>query len=380
MKNVKLVLGDATADLSNKFYSGLGSKVHVEKNSDGNLLDFTWINHMEEAIHYIDNIYMNPKRFIISDEEVLNIEKSKKITVESIKHLSKHSNYISEYNPEKNEVKPSRILNVLKEETFDMYENRFIYTLTDFMLSFIERIERMNKDLEYKKNNKFKYNGISNINSEKIVCDIELASNETIDLNNADDEIRKRIDIIKGSISAWKQSDLYKNLHKLRVPKVTHPIKRTNVILKNPNFQVAVKLWDYLYNYKVVESKLDKQPEVNEVLPPDLQKVADNSFLIYYLIMKYINSTSQATREEYREYVKKAAMQMFGDSASLSLEKDSPANSNQNLSNGTSQKYSEIKVRKEVDSSVIENKIRHSIKDYLDKIEGSYFKLVGGGR
>lgn len=266
------------------------------------------------------------------------------------------------------------------EETFDMYENRFIYTLTDFMLSFIERIERMNKDLEYKKNNKFKYNGISNINSEKIVCDIELASNETIDLNNADDEIRKRIDIIKGSISAWKQSDLYKNLHKLRVPKVTHPIKRTNVILKNPNFQVAVKLWDYLYNYKVVESKLDKQPEVNEVLPPDLQKVADNSFLIYYLIMKYINSTSQAMREEYREYVKKAAMQMFGDSASLSLEKDSPTNSNQNLSNGTSQKYSEIKVRKEADSSVIENKIRHSIKDYLDKIEGSYFKLVGGGR
>lgn len=207
-----------------------------------------------------------------------------------------------------------------------------------------------------------------------------MASNETIDLNNADDEIRKRIDIIKGSISAWKQSDLYKNLHKLRVPKVTHPIKRTNVILKNPNFQVAVKLWDYLYNYKVVESKLDKQPEVNEVLPPDLQKVADNSFLIYYLIMKYINSTSQAMREEYREYVKKAAMQMFGDSASLSLEKDSPTNSNQNLSNGTSQKYSEIKVRKEADSSVIENKIRHSIKDYLDKIEGSYFKLVGGGR
>lgn len=164
------------------------------------------------------------------------------------------------------------------------------------------------------------------------------------------------------------------------MPKVTHPIKRTNVILKNPNFQVAVKLWDYLYNYKVVESKLDKQPEVNEVLPPDLQKVANNSFLIYYLIMKYINSTSQAMREEYREYVKKAAMQMFGDSASLSLEKDSPTNSNQNLSNGTSQKYSEIKVRKEVDSSVIENKIRHSIKDYLDKIEGSYFKLVGGGR
>lgn len=380
MKNVKLVLGNATADLSNKFYSGLGSKVHAEKSNEGKLLDFSWIDHMEEAIHYIDNIYMNPKRFIISDEEVLNIEKSKKITVESIKHLAKHSNFISEYDEETNKVKPSKILNVLKEETFDMYENRFIYTLTDFMLSFIERIERINKDLEYQKNNKLKYDGISTFGGEKIIGNIELSSLETINYNNTDNDIKKRIDVIKGSISTWKQSDLYKNLHKLRVPKVTHPIKRTNVILKNPNFQIAVKLWDYLYNYKIVEEKLDKQPEVNEVLPPDLQKIADNSFFIYYLIMKYVNSTSQSAREEYREYVKKATMQLFGDSSNLSLEKIGNTNSNQNLSNNTSQKYSEIKIRKEADSSVIENKIRHNIKDYLDKIEGSYFKLVGGGK
>lgn len=378
MENVKLVLGNATADLSNKFYSGLGSKVHAEKSNEGKLLDFSWIDHMEEAIHYIDNIYMNPKRFIISDEEVLNIEKSKKITVESIKHLAKHSNFISEYDEKNNKVKPSKILNVLKEETFDMYENRFIYTLTDFMLSFIERIERMNKDLEYKKNSKLKYEGISTFNGEKVIGNLELASIETINFNNADEDIKKRIEIIKGSISTWKQSDLYKNLHKLRVPKVTHPIKRTNVILKNPNFQIAVKLWDYLYNYKIVEEKLDNQPEVSEVLPPDLQKIADNSFLIYYLIMKYVNSTSQTVREEYREYVKRATMQLFGDSAELSLE--STGSNSQNSGSNTAQKYSEIKIRKEADSSVIENKIRRNIKDYLDKIEGSYFKLVGGGR
>lgn len=380
MKNVKLVLGDATADLSNKFYSGLGSSVHVEKSSDGDLLDFSWVDKMEDAIHYIDNIYMNPKRFIISDEEVLNIEKSKKITVESIKHLAKHSNFISEYNKKENKVKPSKILNVLKEETFDMYENRFIYTLTDFMLSFIERIERINKDLEYQKNNKLSYKGICNIGNEKILCDLDIGSKEIIDFNNLDEEIKKRIEVIRGSISAWKQTNLYKSLYKLRVAKVTHPIKRTNVILKNPNFKEAVKLWDYLYNYKIIESKLNKQPEVNDVLPPDLQKIADNSFLIYYLIMKYVNSNSQTAREEYRNYVKRAAMQLFGDSDALSLERNGSNNTNQNLSNNTSQKYSEIKIRKEADSSVIENKIRSSIKTYLDKVEGSYFKLFGGGK
>lgn len=377
MQNLKLVLGDETTELSNKFYSSLGVKVHAEKISDGDLLDFTWLDYMENAVHYIDNIYMNPKRFIISDDEVLNIEKSKKITVESIKHLAKHSNFISEFDVKQNKVKPSKILNILKEETFDMYENRFIYTLTDFMFSFIERMERINKGLEYKKKNEFKYEGMTNVNGEKIVGKTDISSSQIISLNNSDSDIQKRIDIMKSNIRGWKQTDLYKNLHKLRVPKVTHPIKRTNVILKNPNFQIAVKLWDYLYNYKIVETKLDKEPEVNETLPKDLQKIADNSFLLYYLIMKYVNSTTQANREEYKQYVKKAAMQLFGEGADLSLisQEKKPGES---LSGNGLQKYNEVKLRPDLNGATIENKIRSTVKEYIEKVEGSYFELNGG--
>ena len=76
----------------------------------------------------IDNIFENPKRFIVSQDEILNIEKSKKVGVETVKHLSKHTNFISEVDEETGDIKPEKLLNELKEETFNTYENRFIYT------------------------------------------------------------------------------------------------------------------------------------------------------------------------------------------------------------------------------------------------------------
>ena len=51
---------------------------------------------MLETIPYIDNIFRSPNRFIVNEEEVVKIEQAKKITVETIKHLSKNTNFIHE--------------------------------------------------------------------------------------------------------------------------------------------------------------------------------------------------------------------------------------------------------------------------------------------
>ena len=59
----------------------------------------------------------------VYEEIILDIEKTKKVTIESIKHLAKHTNFISEYKEEEDFIKPSKLLNVLKEETFNTYEN-----------------------------------------------------------------------------------------------------------------------------------------------------------------------------------------------------------------------------------------------------------------
>ena len=111
------------------FQKRTASKMDLQTEYEKIIEDTEWIDLMETTIPYIDNIFRNPNRFIINEEEIVKIELARKVTVESIKHLAKHTNLIQDVDPKTGDVKPSKILNINKEESYDTYENRFIYTL-----------------------------------------------------------------------------------------------------------------------------------------------------------------------------------------------------------------------------------------------------------
>ena len=76
-------------DRVNKFTATVNSDYALVSNYEKIEADFAWLDIMENTIMYIDNILRNPNRFIINEEEVVKVEQAKRITVESIKHLSK---------------------------------------------------------------------------------------------------------------------------------------------------------------------------------------------------------------------------------------------------------------------------------------------------
>ena len=135
----------------NKFLKTLESNMHFKSIFSGEALSFEWIDIIESSCPYLDIIVRNPKLTLIKEERVVNVEKSKKVTIESIKDLSKHTNYISKYNKEKKIVEPSKILNVFNEETYNIYENRFLYTLVRQVESFITKKESThNRNLDFR--------------------------------------------------------------------------------------------------------------------------------------------------------------------------------------------------------------------------------------
>ena len=194
--NYKVVMGDSTSEISAKFYANLKKNVRVEKSTEGNVLELDWIDQIEAAVPYIDNIFENPKRFIISQDEILNIEKSKKVGVETVKHLSKHTNFISEVDEETGDIKPEKLLNELKEETFNTYENRFIYTLVDLLESFIHHMEIKIAELNYSKQNVFESNSNTEVSGEDIKCSIKLTAAKKIDSLEKDDDFNFRIAVM----------------------------------------------------------------------------------------------------------------------------------------------------------------------------------------
>ena len=124
------------------FKNKVNSTLHITSNYNKVECNYEWLDIMEDTIHYIDNILRNPNRFIVNEEDVVKIELARRITVESIKHLSKNTNLIQDFDPKTGDVRPSKILNINKEESYNTYENRFIYSLIQNMKFYITRKKR----------------------------------------------------------------------------------------------------------------------------------------------------------------------------------------------------------------------------------------------
>lgn len=57
-------------------------------------IDVSWVEAIESGMVHLDNVLRNPRRTIEDVEEIVPIALSKKITVESVKHLAQHTDYI----------------------------------------------------------------------------------------------------------------------------------------------------------------------------------------------------------------------------------------------------------------------------------------------
>src|SRR5574344_1439907 len=129
----------------NKFNRKVDSSMHYKSDLFGNSLSFDWIDVIEQACPFIDNVIRVPKLTLIQESSVVKIEKAKKTNVDSVKDLSKHTNFISKIDKKTKDVQPEKILEVRNEETFNIYENRFLYTLLDNLNRFLmQKEEKLN--------------------------------------------------------------------------------------------------------------------------------------------------------------------------------------------------------------------------------------------
>ncbi len=289
---------------NNVFFENLNSLLAVKRDYENKELDSSWIDIFEETLPYLDNILRNPKRFIINEEEIVKVELAKRITVESVIHLTQHTNLIQDYDELKGDVMPSKILNINKEESLDTYENRFIYTLIQNMQMFFEqRINAFNGNSSYFENVNLKYNANSKIGTEEVKVTVDFQTmdkNLKIDIDDEKGNIEERLKKIKIQLLGFMGSELMQILTKLRVAQVRSPIRKTNVILKNPNFQKATELWNFLQNFSGNDYKYEKENE-EYMDQGELKLQLDQAFFLSYL-------ATDSLAEKHHQLSEKKAM------------------------------------------------------------------------
>lgn len=304
-RTISLEVDEQLKEQSQNFIEKIKSGMHYNSDLNSDLNSLEWLEIIEEVCPYLDNIVRIPKVALVSESEVRTIEKAKKTSVESIKDLSKHTNYIDKIDPETNDVLPSKLLVVFREETFNTYENRFIYTLILNLLRFITEKEELLKNLKPKNEKQLTYSASTSNGKERVKVDIKISTKPTKksnddDLTNQINSVQKRIEKMKKFINSWMASELIKSLQKQNVPLVMPPIKKTNLILKNPNFKMATKLWDYLYNTK--EQKNDKVKGLDTKGTEILRSMLDDSFLMDYYVLDSISLNKNDTKEKLCKY------------------------------------------------------------------------------
>lgn len=358
---------------SKKFIEETSSTLRVETDKKKVTRDTEWIEMMLNTIPYIDNIFRTPNRFIVNEEEVVKIEQAKKITVETIKHLSKNTNFIQTIDQKTGDVIPSKLLNVRKEESYDTYENRLIYTLIQNMKLFIKRRKEslqketgINGNDENRDNKTLEYNATSNIKDEKVSVNISL--NSTLDSQgenskNSVENILEQIEEVESKISSLTSSDVYRVIDKLNISLVREPIKKTNVVKKNVNFQYAMKLWDYLRDN--FDDKTENIEEKQDYMDNGgLKQLIDETFLLQYLSMKTLDDDkieNQETNEEIKDIMVEAMIDKMLDMDVELTEKQ--------LKNMIATRYEVIKYKKMQIIQELQKVFKEHIEKYVKKVE-----------
>ncbi len=260
--NINDYINNFDVDEALKFVNATSSNMTIKRDIDSKVSDTSWIDMVEECIPYLDNIIRNPRRFIVQEENIVPIEKAKVVTEESIRHLAQHTSMIQEVQ-EDGTVIPLKLLNVYREETVDLYENRFIKSLVDNLFQFVNTKLQESDQRSYAKiNDEVTYNGIMKKNGEEVNISLNITSKKNTEVNNSKDghSLNERIEHIKDIIAMFRASTFIKSL-KESSP-VRSPIRKTNVILKEPNFIKALELWEYLEknNIKPI-TQIDKRTE-----------------------------------------------------------------------------------------------------------------------
>ena len=371
-KNLEYILNEDVANRKNLFIKKLNSEMFYQSDFSSDCMSFDWLDQIEFACSFLDPIYRNAKIALIKEEIIVNAERTKKVTVESIKDLSKHPNYVDKMDEKTGDVVPNRILNVINEETFNIYENRFLFTLLNDIDTFVYNKEEQLKNFKLSEHKSIEYSASTETDTEKVSIEMRVNS-ETFPSDKTDkkirDEIKKakiRIKRVKDYISSWKHSAMIKELTKAHVHYINPPIKVTNIFLKNPNFQVALKLYDYLQKYDRKDDE-DKKNNIEKDADP-LQGFLDHSFLIDFCVLDSISKSKREQKEKMSQYAIVLLKEEIHRVVSMLLNCGIEITDEQ-LLNLISNELKKEKSNRLVGAEDVKKKFRSAMDEYLERMQ-----------
>ena len=178
-------------ELSNAINAGK-KEIYQKQVKESYVFDSKWIDTIENHMQSIDKIIRNPKLYTAANEDVVRIEKAKKINARSVTHLSSHTENVQTIQ-NNGVVVPKKILSITYEDKLNIYENRFVVSLISKLAAFVEiRYQGIKENIVTKQSDHLNASSSFKWRNYTIDCGIDLKVSEEIN-----DEIKFLIGLIQ---------------------------------------------------------------------------------------------------------------------------------------------------------------------------------------
>lgn len=261
------------------------------------VVDEQWLNVVEEGISAIFNIVDKPRRFITTSEEVVPVALAKKITADSVRHLSQNTQYIN--TNAAGEIQPTHILNVTTEESYDLYENRFVYHLIQRLFAFVDK----RTDVIFWATGDETCNVMSMESKvddayEEISYKVEMTikNRQSLVENDEDNmDIFKRIDRVRRLSRTLRTSSFCDLMN--GCARVRSPIQRTNLMMKDPDYRKCYQLWQFIESYDEVGYTIEERDTVLQFDEEYLLQMYTNMITNYTVFKSLLESDPRKMTE-----------------------------------------------------------------------------------
>lgn len=274
------------------------STVYQKNITETKTFDEEWIRTVESYFPSINKIALNPSSALRYDEEVVAIEKARKVNSASVRHLASHTHNIKEI--KNSEVVPKKILTTFSEVEYGTYENRMVMTLIDKLFLFVRhRYEIIKNNVESFQKRHFNLTSEFKILEIDAQVKIDVVLKEDLDnkeVNEYNRKLLKRVEHLDKLVTSLKMGSFMQMMEGQK--KVYPPIMKSNIIVKNVDYKNAYMLWLFIDRYNTLAFDLDikeKDLTFDEAYLADIYK----STLINFATIAY----NQENRKELYELI-----------------------------------------------------------------------------
>lgn len=272
--------------------------LELKKRLTEKAIDEMWVSSIENALPALDNCIRRPSKFIEENDKVLPIELSRNISSRSIAHLAQHTDYISSIDGDN--ITPSKILNVFRDETILTYENKFINTLINRLYIFVsKRFDSIKGGISNEQSTNLSFSGEFTHGSVKGKLNFALEISEEPSKGEvmSSTSLIQRIERLYGIVSSYSASSFAKEMGKNFV---RPPIVRTNAITKNKDLSQCLALWQFIESYDKTGFEVSVK-ESAESIDEEYINELYSTCALQYLLFRYKVQNQAVPENQFEE-------------------------------------------------------------------------------